>query len=222
MKGKCQVSTTKRPATVMDHMATISSFNCKIRPCSSHSAKLNHWLFKIEHKSLNNEENKGNARLQWSSWNSLGIFCLRGMILLYKECLSRELQDLQTAGRGARQRTSLLHPGYWTATPCSGFEQKKIKIEIRSITTLIRKFWGIKLMLLHSSFSDRQQQADFQSWWRTAHESSVCEMWAQNSSDEKEKFEQILDCTSLPTREFLKNPPWLQYQHIWSSTRMQI
>lgn len=107
-------------------------------------------------------------------------------------------------GRGTRQGTSLFHPGYRTATPCSGFEQKEIKIEIWPKTTMIRKFWGIKLMLLHSSFSDRQWQAVFQSWWRTAHDSSAGEKWAQNSSDEKEKSGQILDCSSLPTWELKK------------------
>lgn len=50
------------------------------------------------------------------------------MTLLYKGSLPRELQELQTAGRGTHQRTSLFHPGYRTATPCSSFEQREIKI----------------------------------------------------------------------------------------------
>ena len=139
----------------------VSSFHRKIKPCSSHSAKLKHWLLKIKHKSLNKEKSGGNALLQLSYCNSLGIFCLHGMTLLYKWSLSRELQELQTAGRGARQRTSLFHPGYRTATPCSGFEQKEIRLEIWPITKLIRKFWGIVFTLLHSYFSGRQGQADF-------------------------------------------------------------
>lgn len=57
------------------------------------------------------------------------------MTLLYKECLSRELQDLQTVGRGARQRTSLFHPGHRTDALCGGFKQKEIKIEIWSKTS---------------------------------------------------------------------------------------
>lgn len=47
------------------------------------------------------------------------------MTLLLKGSLSRQLQQLQAAGRGACWRTFLFHPGGLRSTPCSGFNKGK-------------------------------------------------------------------------------------------------